>query len=372
MLKWNFPIFEDYQADLVSYIDYTYRDAMPIVEIERITYNVDFQVSKEIGIHNVVSGVEYRYISDNVNDTAFLGYSPDSTTVSNYSFFIQDKISLIEDTLFLTLGSKFDYTEYTNFEYQPNARLLWQVTENHSVWAAASRAVRTPSRGEDSFNVLPLGGGNFVLGNNAYDSEKLHAYEIGYRGDITKNLYIDLAAFYNDYHDLRTVEPIGGSAFVDRNLGFGETYGAEAFAVIGLREDLDLKFGYTVLQQDFHIKASSSDTSLERDERRSPKQQYTISTLWDINKELELDTTLNYVSDLTSFTSAGSEIKISSYTRFDTKLTWKPEKDFEISLIGQNLFDDWHQEFDESLYATASEVPRTVYVQGKYKFACCD
>ena len=135
---------------------------------------------------------------------------------------------------------------------------------------------------------------------------------------------------------------------------------------------MDLKFGYTVLQQDFHIKASSSDTSLERDERRSPKQQYTISTLWDINKELELDTTVNYVSDLTSFTSAGSEIKISSYTRFDTKLTWKPEKDFEISLIGQNLFDDWHQEFDESLYATASEVPRTVYVQGKYKFACCD
>ena len=51
----------------------------------------------------------------------------------------------------LILGSKFEHNDYTGFEYQPTARLLWTPSDKHSAWTAVSRAVRTPSRyDEDS------------------------------------------------------------------------------------------------------------------------------------------------------------------------------------------------------------------------------
>jgi len=37
------------------------------------------------------------------------------------------------------------------------------------------------------------------------------------------------------------------------------------------------------------------------------------------------------------------------YTRFDTRLGWKPNDNFELSLVGQNLFDPSHPESNELL-----------------------
>ena len=63
-----------------------------------------------------------------------------------FSVFVQDQITLVEDTLSLTLGSKFEHNDHTGFEVQPTARFLWTPAKPHSAWAAASRAVRTPGK----------------------------------------------------------------------------------------------------------------------------------------------------------------------------------------------------------------------------------
>jgi len=42
-----------------------------------------------------------------------------------FSAFVQDQITLVEDTLSLTLGSKFEHNDHTGFEVQPTARFLW-------------------------------------------------------------------------------------------------------------------------------------------------------------------------------------------------------------------------------------------------------
>jgi len=75
-----------------------------------------------------------------------------------------------------------------------------------------------------------------------------------------------------------------------------------------------------------------------------------------------------YVDDLTYFTTTGSKRNIDSYVRFDAKLSWDATENLEVNLVGQNLLDSSHQEFDEIIYSTASEVPRMAYVQVKYKF----
>jgi iron complex outermembrane recepter protein len=48
----------------------------------------------------------------------------------------------------MTLGSKIEHNDFTGFEIQPDARLLWRLQERQSVWLAASRAVRIPSRSD--------------------------------------------------------------------------------------------------------------------------------------------------------------------------------------------------------------------------------
>ena len=103
-----------------------------------------------------------------------------------YSAFFQDEINLVADRLWLTLGTKYEHNDYTGSEWQPNAKLLWKPKENHSLWASAARAVRTPSIVEQYGRVLmgryqlfptAITDLNFV-GNEDFDSEIVNAYEL--------------------------------------------------------------------------------------------------------------------------------------------------------------------------------------------------
>src|SRR5439155_611300 len=96
--------------------------------------------------------------------------------------FVQDEITLVPDRLRLTLGSKCEHNDFTGWEFQPSARAAWTPTEKQTLWAAVSRAVRTPSRAEDDVraklsNPIPIS----ILGSRAGVSEELLAYELGYR-----------------------------------------------------------------------------------------------------------------------------------------------------------------------------------------------
>src|SRR5439155_26324828 len=98
-------------------------------------------------------------------------------------------------------------------EIQPGARILWTPNEHHTLWGSVSRAVRTPSRAENDVilnrAVEPVPNlflQSTILGSDAFDSEKLLAYEVGYRSQLHPNVSVDLAAFYNDYDDLRSLE----------------------------------------------------------------------------------------------------------------------------------------------------------------------
>lgn len=46
-----------------------------------------------------------------------------------------------------------EQNDLTAFEIQPTGRLLWTPTQDQTVWAAVSRAVRTPTLFEDQRNV---------------------------------------------------------------------------------------------------------------------------------------------------------------------------------------------------------------------------
>src|SRR5258706_15983959 len=74
----------------------------------------------------------------------------------HYSGFVQDTIEIVQDRFSLTIGSKFLHNSYSGFEAEPSARVLWTPNQRHSVWAAVTRAVRTPSRVEEDLQLTVI------------------------------------------------------------------------------------------------------------------------------------------------------------------------------------------------------------------------
>ncbi len=186
----------------------------------RHTFDLDFQHRFGLGRRQeIVWGVGYRSTSDAFENTFAISLSPDSRTDHLLSAFLQNDIGLVVDRLRLTLGSKLERHTTTGLEIQPNLRLLWTPSEKQTVWAAASRAVRTPSRfetdGEVVVQIVPPDsafagspvGMLTVSGSRNLLPEELFAFELGYRTRPTDRLFLDLATFYNFYTHLRTVEP---------------------------------------------------------------------------------------------------------------------------------------------------------------------
>ena len=95
-----------------------------------------------------VWGGGYRYGSDEIQNNFDISVQPDARSTNLFNAFLQDEIALVKERLVLTLGTKLEHNDYTGFEWQPSARLLWTPTPRQSVWASISRAVRTPSRAE--------------------------------------------------------------------------------------------------------------------------------------------------------------------------------------------------------------------------------
>ena len=131
------------------------------------------------------------------------------------SAFVQDEITLIPDRLRIIPGTKLEREQHSGWNVQPSLRLLWTPRPADAFWVAVSRALRAPSdlEVETRINsaVVPGPSGQLNLissfGNEDFETEKLLAYELGYRVTPTRRLSLDVAAFYNVYHDLQTTEP---------------------------------------------------------------------------------------------------------------------------------------------------------------------
>src|SRR5205807_68970 len=141
-----------------------------------------------------------------------------------------------------------------------------------------------------------------IFGNRNFDSEKMLAYEIGYRVQPLERLSVDVTAFYNDYSDLRSIEPlvlapVGPTVAANRLQG--ETYGIEATATIQMTDYWRLQPGYTWLQIELHRRPGSFDFATERfTESGSPHHQAFLRSSMDLGRHFEFDSTLRYVDDV--------------------------------------------------------------------------
>jgi len=338
--------------------------------------------------HTVAAGAGYRWIRSDIEPTAGVVVREPVRRDQLFSAFIQDDIRLVEDQLYLTLGTKLEHNDYTGFEVQPSIRLRWSPTDAQTLWAAASRAVRTPSRSESdlSFNQLfvqqvdvpPLGSLPLlvnVLGNPAMVSEELLAYEAGYRWQISPHLSLDTALFLNDYDHLHSLEWVGSPELIlfpmpvvmlqtiSGNKVSGRTHGLEVAADYQPTDGWRIQGAYSYLRMNLKADADSADTTNAPTEKQSPVHQWSLRSSMDLRDDLELDLWLRYVDDIPT-------LAIDSYLNLDVRVGWRIGKQFDLSLVGRNLLESQRLEY-KSFFdpeRKVAKVAREFYLMAEWRF----
>lgn len=365
--RWNHTHEDGAKTMVQAYFDRTERH-YSLLKQDINTLDLEYQYAKKINAKNdLIVGAGYRLITDDLRGNNIISYDPTSRSRDLLSAFIQDKYTIKPDKLYLTVGSKFEHNDFTGFEIQPNARITWLPTSNQTVWAAVSRAVRTPNRSEDDINIAVAPGFVNWVGNRDFESEILVAHELGYKVRVTPKLTLDTAAFYNDYDKLRTNEvgsnPPAGSvlALPFDNKAKAESYGFEVSGSWDVLDYWNLKAAYSFLTIDVHKIDGSTSSSVEQDEGKSPRNQFNLRSQLYLPRNIELSNSLYFVEDIKA-------TNISSYVRFDTRVAWEPTPGLELSLAGFNLLDDKHQEAGAPLHGVANEISRSVYGKVTLRF----
>jgi iron complex outermembrane receptor protein len=340
---------------LQLYFDRVHREVPGSFDDVLHTYDLDFQHRLMVGERNdIVWGVGYRLVEDHFRADPLV-LDPPRVSLQTFSAFAQNEMALLQDRLHLTLGTKVEHNEYTEFEFQPSIRLAWQLSDRQTPWAAISRAVRTPSRLDRNLVVVP--GPNVA-------SEELLAYELGYRIQAAERLSLSLATFYHDYNDLRSVEPAGPPAPLLRVLGNGqegESYGAELRIDYRARDWWRLQAGYSELRVEIRPKPGSGDRSFGAAEAADSKHHLSFRSSLDLPGELELDGTFRYVSRITN-----PRLSVPGYSELDLRLAWLARPRLEFAIVGQNLLHDQHVEFGAP--GSQQEIERSVYAKAAWSF----
>jgi len=327
---------------------------------ERDTYDVDFLHRLPATPHQQFTwGAGIRLSPSTTRHTVPTdGFDPGDRTESIYSAFVQEELRLIPGKFSLTAGSKLEHNNYTGFEYQPNARLLFTPTDKFSAWASVSRAVRIPDRvNEDIQNdiFVPLPTLTFLRlqGNHQLISERLVAYEAGFRTLIHPRLYLSATGFYNAYRNIIAFGPLAlASAPVPpfppgtrlfgvqyENGIHGATDGAEIAPDFQAASFWRIRSGLSYLNIDLKNEPGFTGIlTLPSLRGSSPRYQAFIQSEINLPRHFEFDQSFRYVDSLPAQS-------VRAYTTADARIGWNPTRSLSLSLTGQNLFQPHHAEF---------------------------
>lgn len=359
--RWTRTYSEASELIVQFYADRTWRRDIPsTISDQLVTYDLDLQHRFPLGKRNsILWGLGYRFMQNDMDHaTIFVGILPNHRDMGLFSTFIQDEIVLAPEKLKLTVGTKLLHNAFSGWEVQPSGRLSFTPDSHNTLWAAISKAVRMPSRIDVDYFLptYPVPPGSLhIAGGPDFISEKVIAYELGYRVTPGKGLSFSLATFYNVYDNLYSVEPLPGTlTYQIQNGGKGTSWGAEFSGTFQVCKAWQLRGGYTYFSKD--LKNKPGHNADYRDLGIDPHHQFLIQSKLDLPGNLKLDIVGRFVDSLPSTATVK---KVSAYFTFDTRIAWESKK-IEISLVGRSLAANRQNEIG------VTEIPRNYYV----KLAC--
>jgi iron complex outermembrane receptor protein len=190
---------------VLGYVDGERRNVPRQTWESRTTYNLDGHHAVRLTPrYHFVWGGGGRSTVSRTRRTELVFFEPQDRTIHQVHAFAQTEIGLRRD-FSITLGARGERTTFSGFQLQPSVRAKYTPGNDNLLWAAVSRAVRTPTRFDRDLRVHV---NNVVLirGETDFKPEQLVAYETGARLMTRGNVSVEASLFYHDYDDLRSQE----------------------------------------------------------------------------------------------------------------------------------------------------------------------
>ena len=374
--RWVRTFTPDHALTLQAYIDHSDRSEFRS-QMEVTTYDIDFShrfhPSDSL---DIVWGLNARRTTDEITSFGGFNFNPNEYCADWFSGFVQAEYQIIPDRLRLTVGSKFEDNRYSDFEMQPSIRAIW-LEDDWAIWAAASRAIRTPSRIETSLDTLinqvpanspenpgPLPISVYFRGNSDFKVEVLNAYEAGFRKSW-QDTHLDIALFHHVYNDLTSTRmhlpelvfapfgpggslvPVGvEQAFVLENGNDANITGVEMalehqvapwwlIELSGDAKNFNLGRYYPPDSTIFGVEFTGT----------SPVFQAALRSTFELNEDIDASIGLRRISEFESEA-------VGAYTDLDIRASWRVTDQLELTLNAENLLEERRLEYSPRAYPT--------------------
>lgn len=329
-------------------------------------------------IHNLVWGVGYtRDVYRSKPRDGLRNTIPDNFSNDHVTAFIEDEITLA-DNLWLTLGYRGYYDEITHYDWAAQTALVWEFAPNHFLRGSVSRAFKRPTLFQ-SFRSPAPGANDYPIqgeGNDALHNERMVSYEIGYRGQLDKNLYINIEAYLNKDSKMLAkrkalveyYQPwLPGSDWTEENwydqwdnVYNVTTYGIETSVDWKPADWWTFKGFYTYLHQTERNKLTNWRTG-ETGVMLSPRHRVGLTNRFELDKQTTLNTQL-YWTD--AVTTSYEYIEGRPFWKLDLRLSrrlWNDQAEIAVGVF--NALDHFHREGGYDWASGHLEAPRVFYAQ---------
>jgi iron complex outermembrane receptor protein len=356
LARWTHAFSPEQSVRLQAYYDdYERRSLLTRDSLQ--VFDLDLTYTARVGAHDLVVGGGLRTTRDEfINNLNGFQLNPRSRRLWVYNGFVQDRIRL-SPTISLIAGVKVEETSFTGLEILPNLRLAWQPDERTLFWAAVSRAVRTPSRIDRQLEFLPL-----LAPGDTFVSEKLIAFEAGYRGQPTQRTTLSVNLFYNLYDDIRTAEFSPGGVLPIRLMNGieGHSWGVEAWSSTQLLPWWRLNLGVSTLFKHFRQKPGHLDLAAGDSLGHDPEFQLFGRSQFDLTGRLRIYAGLRFIGRI------ASDPPIGAYVEADAQVTYRLSDALDLYAAGSNLLHETHQESNDPDRAQLAQ--RSIMLGARVRF----
>ncbi|MDG3084913.1 TonB-dependent receptor [Vibrio hannami] len=351
-------------------------------EIKR-TADADYQMNIVVDHYQFDWGLNYRYIDLELEETDIYSLISDVDKYEQYGAFAQVQWDLISDTVKFIVGNKSEHNDFTGWEHQPAAKLLWLVDEQSTVWTSISRGVRIPSITENSAQYR-IGGptlgslaekydpalaaslpqelysynfNHYLTGNEDIEPETSTSKEIGYRY-MANQWNIDVSLFHTDTKDVMSIETSSStsvdqlislyltnpanfasalaSTYVNSLFVTGaeiESYGGELVIGKQILPGLKGEVAYSYVDQDYKL----SDSMKSAIGYSSTQQQVMIKASAFLTDSHSLFTKLRYED--------GEAYDVDDFFALDVSWQWQASQNLQLGIAANNLLHGDKVEF---------------------------
>ena len=385
--------FDSLNADISYIYDQTQRTSLfdSLIPAKAKNHNFNSKFTTFFGAHTLTFG--YDFSKQNVGTTFIVSNAsrnglkdPKAYSMSEHAGFIEDEWQILDEKLFLTLGSRLTHNEFFGNHLSPRAYLVYNATDTLSLKGGVATGYKTPNVNQISPEVGTIQGGWRIVdfGNKDLKPEKSTTYEVGayydngadFRGSVTlfrnefKDKILDtdgskrvngIPAFGTCTNAPKVTCPGWGTYF---NIEGATVWGVELSGDYDILSNLNLSSNYTYNKS--KIKTGNptintpngpmkfSQTGLNRLDGKSltatPEHTLHATLTYKPVKSVKTFFGTNYESKLTSVNfGAGNRVRENTkdLLTFDTGVSWDVNKHLTLSLNAYNIFDKVR--YDEAL-----------------------